>query len=445
MTFFLIIQSFYRNACVPAGSRRAPMNEKAKRRLLGVISTLIGVVLSLAAIEGLAVVWLMIEDGRYTPAAELFERTQNTYVRDLTRGKGCRYVDTLFPHPYVGFVHHANPPCGLRNANNVGLFNTDYPVEKIGSYFTILLTGGSVAGQLAQIDPWPAPRYLEEELNNEYVSPNGQPFLVLNGGDGAWKQPQPFILFALHAQALDGMITLAGMNDFYLFRPWERERLEYPVANFVSVNPMVDDNNFSDAAIGWVLGRMAGGVAGTPLLGHSHAAYVLFRTLEVLAKSQGALRSAKRTTPESIFALPKDVVGDGERIFATQLSLFQKYQRGMEVIARDYDVRTAYFFQPVPAYGKTLTRQEKAVVGDLSYVGLYRRMVDEMMRQRELGMPVFDLGDLFIDVKATVYADGSHLLRSFHGESEGYRIMAKRVAADVASAWGLKRKQDATR
>jgi hypothetical protein len=117
----------------------------------------------------------------------------------------------------------------------------------------------------------------------------------------------------------------------------------------------------------------------------------------------------------------------------------------MEALARDYDIKTAYFFQPVPAYGKTLTAEEQAVVGDLSYLKLYRRMVDGVMCQRDMGLAVFDLGDLFVDVRETVYADGSHLLRSPFGESLGYRLMARRVAADVAATWGLRRKQDATR
>jgi hypothetical protein len=421
------------------------MKDKTKRRLFGVISTVIGIALSVAAIEGTAVLWTMVEDGGYTPAAELFERTQNTYVRDLTRGTNCRYVDTLYPHPYVGFVHHANRPCGLKNVNNVGLFNDDYPLLKRPDRYTILLTGGSVAGQLAQVDPWPAPRYLEEELNSDYESPNGQPFSVLNGGDGAWKQPQPFILFALNAQALDAVITLSGINDYYLFRPWERERLEYPINNFIAVNPLVADDYFGDAAIGWVFGRLAGGVSRDPVLGQSHAAYLLFRTLESLAKGRSGLKSSKHTTLESLFALPADIAGDGERVFATQLELLRKYNLATEALARDYDIKTAYFFQPVPAYGKTLTAEERAVAGDLSYVGLYRRMVDGILRQRDLGLPVFDLGDLFVDVRETVYGDGFHLIRSPFGESLGYRLMARRVAADVATAWGLKRKSDATR
>ena len=75
-----------------------------KKRLFSFISIVVGFVVAMAAVEVMAIGWLYLEDGRHTPAAELFERTQNTYVRDLTKGTTCRYVDTLFPHPYLAFV-----------------------------------------------------------------------------------------------------------------------------------------------------------------------------------------------------------------------------------------------------------------------------------------------------------------------------------------------------
>jgi hypothetical protein len=146
-----------------------------------------------------------------------------------------------------------------------------------------------------------------------------------------------------------------------------------------------------------------------------------------------------------MFALPPGIAGEEEPVFATQLALFQKYNRAIEAIARDFGVKTAYFFQPVPAYGKTLTPQEKAVAGDLSYIAVYRRMVDAMLRQRSLGMAVFDLGDMLVDVRETIYADSVHFYRARDGESLGYRLMAKRVAADLAAAWGLKRKHEGLR
>ena len=96
-----------------------------------------------------------------------------------------------------------------------------------------MLIGGSVASQLAQNAPPPAPRYLEEELNKRYVSPNGKPWLVLNGGDGAWKEPQPFILFSLYASSVDAMISLGGFNEHYYFRSYTeraagKPRLQLP-------------------------------------------------------------------------------------------------------------------------------------------------------------------------------------------------------------------------
>jgi hypothetical protein len=57
-----------------------------KQRIFGWISVLVGIVMALAAIELTAIVWLYLEDGRYVSAEELFQRTQNTYVRDSTRG-----------------------------------------------------------------------------------------------------------------------------------------------------------------------------------------------------------------------------------------------------------------------------------------------------------------------------------------------------------------------
>jgi hypothetical protein len=62
-------------------------------------------------------------------------------------------------------------------------------------------------------------------------------------------------------------------------------------------------------------------------------------------------------------------------------------------------------------------------------------MVDGALQQRDIGLTVLDLGDLFVDVKVTVYPDSVHFLRSPFGESLGYRLMARCVTADVAVAW----------
>ncbi len=411
-----------------------------KRRIFGWISTLVGLVMALAVVEMTAIAWLYIEEGRYTPAAELFERTQNTYVRDSTKGTTCRYVDTLYPHPYLAFVHHANPPCGLGNANNIGLLNDDFPTIKRADRYVVLVTGGSVSSQLAQNISAPAPRFLEEELNRKYVSPNGKPFQVLNGGDGAWKQPQQLILFAMYAGSIDAVVTVDGYNEHYLFRSYTEERLERPLSNFADVNPFVADENFGDAAIGWVMGRIAGSLAAAPLLGSSHAAYMIVRGIESVAKSKDVFKSTKKTTLSSIFALPPEVRGKGDLVFATQLALYQKYTRAIDAVARDNNLKAAYFLQPVPTWGKTLTEAEKGPAANSAEPVLYRRIVDGMMTLRERGLAIHDLGDLLKDVPETIYADDIHFIRDAKGDSKGYRLMAARVGQVLAEAWKLQPK-----
>jgi len=414
-----------------------------KRRIFSLLTVLVGIVLSLSAVELTAIVWLYLEEDRYVSAEELFQRTQNTYVRDLTKGTSCRYIDTLYPHPYLAFVHHGNPPCGLPNVNNIGLLNTDFPTVKRDDVYTVLVVGGSVASQVTQNIRPPAPRFLEEELNRRYVSPNGKPFLVLNGGDGAWKEPQSFILFAMYASSVDAVIALDGYNEHYMFGPFTKERLESPASNFTNVNPFVADENFGDAAIGWMIGRVAGSLAQMPILGHSHAAYMIVRGIEAVAKGQDVLRGdkSKKTTLTSIFALPNDIQGNGDKVFQIQLALYQKYERAIEAVAKENNVKTAYFMQPVPSWGKTLTDEEVRAAGaNMADPVLYRRMVDGMMTLRDQGLPIFDLGDLVKDVKDTIYADDIHFIRDAKGDSKGYRLMAAKVVDDLAKAWNLQPK-----
>jgi hypothetical protein len=412
-----------------------------KQCLFRGLSILVGMVLALAAVEIMAIGWLYFEDGRYTSAVELFERTQNTYVHDLTKGTGCRFIDTLYPHPYLAFVHHANPPCGHSWVNNVGLFGPDFPVNKPADHYVVILTGGSVASYLGGNQGPPYPRFLEEELNKNYISPNGKPWMVLDAAAGAWKVPQSFIVFALYASSVDAMINLSGFNEHYYFQPKMEQRLEAPAANFMEVNPFAADENFGDAAIGWVMGRVAGTLARNPILGHSHAAYIMIRGIEAAAKGKDNFKSNKRTTISSLFALPKDIEDDPERLFAVQLGLYQKYFRAAKAVADDNGVKSAYFLQPIPAWGKALTDEERRVVGDLAYGELYRRMVAGMMTLRERGLPIYDLGTVFENQNGTIYRDDIHYRFNKEHESLGNRIVAARIGELLAATWGLQRKK----
>jgi hypothetical protein len=304
-----------------------------------------------------------------------------------------------------------------------------------------MLTGGSVAAHLGGNEKSPpSPRYLEEELNKKYASPSGKPWMVLTGADGAWKEPQPFILFSLYAGSVDAMVNLSGFNEHYYFQPKDDVRLEAPASSFLEVNPFAADENFGDAAIGWVMGRLAGTLKLDPVLGQSHAAYMIIRGIEAMAKGQGSFRSNKRTTIPGLFMLPQGTPDKPEEIFAIQLGLYQKYFRMTEAVARDNGVKSAYFLQPIPAWGKTLTEEEKRVVGNLAYGDLYRRMVAGMMTLRERGLPIYDLGDVFANQKGTIYADQIHYVSNNLDIGPGDRLVAARIGEVLAETWGLQRK-----
>src|SRR5260370_13517910 len=110
----------------------------------------------------------------------------------MTRGTAWRYIDGLYRHPCVAFVHHANPPCGIPWVNNVGLFGPDFPVVKRSDYYVVMLTGGSVASYLGGNPNAPIPHYLEEGLNHTYVSPNRQPWIRLDGAHRSLQEPPRF-------------------------------------------------------------------------------------------------------------------------------------------------------------------------------------------------------------------------------------------------------------
>ena len=161
----------------------------------------------------------------------------------------------------------------------------------------------------------------------------------------------------------------------------------------------------------------------------------------VVAKGQDIIKtSKKKTTLNSIFNMPEDIRRNPDREFEVQIGLYQKYLRATEALAKDYGLKSAYFIQPAPAIGKTLTDEEKQLVGDLSYRDIYKKMIAGLMTLRERGLPIYDLGDIFANEKGLIYADHIHYWRDSKSESPGNRLMATRIADQLAETWGLQKK-----
>jgi len=410
-----------------------------KRVVFRIVSIVIATIAVAAVVELLANGYLYAKDRRYISARTRIAALGNTFTAGITtQGTGCRYVDTLYPHPYLAFVHHGNPPCGVPDINNIGLFGPDYPSERPADRFVVLVTGGSVAAQFMSsgVDHTP---YLQAMLERDYVSPNGRPFLLLNGGDGARHQPQQLILFLLYADAVHAVVTLDGFNERYFVG--SSVRFEFPSNNFMDVNPLVKAS-YSDVVKRWVVGKLYGRAANSALLSRSQVAYLVLARLDAYLKEQQSIYTAReKTNVNTMFQLPED--WNEERRIAWADGQYRKYIRAMDAVAAQNGVLFAHFLQPVPAIGKPLTPQELAVVGDLGYRPRYERITGDVLALAREGTPVFGLLDLFEQDRRTIYADTIHLRQASDGTSEGYELMARRMATVLASTWHLQPKRTA--
>ena len=408
----------------------------ARQAALKAAALFVGLAVAFVGLEILSTAWLTVRDGRYTSAKELFATSRNSYIQDITHGGNCRYVDTMYPHPYLAFVHHHDDPCGVPGANNIGMLGDNYPVARNPDRYVILVSGGSVASQLGQLFDPARRSFLEEELNRHYVSPTGKPFQVLNGALGAWKQPQQMILFAIYGDFIDAVVTLDGYNEQYLIQPGLGVRFEMPAANYLGVNPIVAQDGFGSLAVSWFLGRIAGWL-GQVVTVHSHAAYLLATALAGKPADDNSGFGAK--TYATMMGLPKDIASSPSAYMDWQIAQYAKYIRVMDLMARDFGIKAMFFLQPVPAVDKPLTAEESRNTPDKSYGPRYVEIARRLVALRDRNIEVRSLLDIFKDEKETIYVDDIHPKRE-RMDSRGYSLLAARMAQDMAGAWGWRAK-----
>jgi len=404
----------------------------ARQTGLKAAALFVGLAVAFIGLELLSTAWLTIRDGRYTPARELFANTRNSYIQDLTIGGNCRYVDTMYPHPYLAFVHHHDDPCGVPGANNIGLLGDNYPAARNPDRYVILVSGGSVASQLSQIYDPARRSFLEEELNRHFVSPTGKPFQVLNGALGAWKQPQQMIVFSIYGDFIDAVVTLDGYNEQYLMTPGLGVRFEMPAANYLGVNPIIAKDGFGNLAISWFMGRIAGWLS-QGVTAHSHAAYLLAVALAGKPPDDNSGFGAK--TYATMMGLPKEIASSPSTYMDWQIAQYAKYIRMMDISAREFGIKSMFFLQPVPAVDKTLTEEESRNTPDKSYGARYVEIVRRLLALKERNIEIRSILDVFKDERGTIYVDDIHPRRE-NMDSRGYSLIAARMAQEMAANWG---------
>jgi len=359
-------------------------------------STLFGLVL----LEGLCTVWALQSRGTMS-VVELNAKESGEVQIPASR---------IQPHPYFGFTFSD----AVEDRNNIGTAGRDFPLRKDDSKFTILVVGGSVANALSRT------RILENELARYDF---GKPVVVLSGAVPAWQQPQSLFMLANYGDVADAVVSVEGFNEHIRLQGGAK-RLEYPNAAFLEVNPVVS-NGFDVCGRTWLSGVLRD-------FSSSHNSRALYFVTKAI---RGRLdhKTESRIVKE-LYELPAD--SQGKKSIDFNLDQYAKYVRLMHATSKCLGLKDAYFVQPCPAIGKTLTPAEVASAGDLSYADTYTAMTNRLVGLNSEGVPVVSLADVFNGCDETIYADKIHCGQ----KTDGYRLMSARIADELARLWQIQKK-----
>jgi len=338
----------------------------------------------------------------------------NSFAAEIG-GTMAGYTATLSSHPYLVHVH--KPGHGI---NRQGLFGPDFPEGRSPDFYQMLITGGSVACQLAGISPDEGA--LTEELEKKYLSYEGKPIRVYNGADGAWKLPQQTVLLMMYAKRFDLVISIDGFNENYVVRG-DPYYIEIPSPSYRVVSPL-GFHAKSALAILWTTAEINQALSRIPAVRKTFTAYCFGQGLLNLAKFYDE-KSRPRQTPVTPLEYPQTQSGQDQRLYRKNEQLIQldNYLGLNQVICRQQDSFYMSVLQPCPALGKSLTEDEKKIVGSLDYKEDYLKMASVYQNAATRNRyPFLSLINVFASEKSSVYKDHIHCENGKN--SLGYGIMA---------------------
>lgn len=339
-----------------------------------------------------------------------------------TSGCTADYRSTLYPHPYLAFVH--DPDC--THTNNIGLLGENVP--PLGNnLFVVGIFGGSVAAQFAGLE---GPTEFERLLNKCYSNKKKQRFLVLNFADGAWKQPQQVIALMLFAKYLDLAISIEGYNETtYGLLHANRAAFSAPADNYIAVNPILYHGYLARNALAVFISY----VEHTPVLNRSNGLKVLIL---------GAKSVIQKIYGDGVASSSVAYRDPWETTIEEELRNYARYVRHFAAIATSEQIGYYFILQPSAAY-KQLTEEEKMAVTATNYKREYD-LIDAMFH-KYVEAHYLSLKDLFQHESRRIFYDNAHMNKpgdlAYGGTaiSYGQQKVAEKLAEFLAEKGAITR------
>ncbi len=368
-------------------------------------------------------------------AARLWENTANHYTKEVSRrDSGCVFGLTLSAHPWLGYLLDSASPCSQGHINDLGTLGRWALGSNLSkSYFTVAVLGGSVAGQLAMGHLHTGLSWIEEELNQNFESPNGKPFRVVAGALGGWNYPAQINFLALHGPSLDAVVAVDGNNEA------NRITAEFPLyapdlnTYFMTTRPR---HSWLVAEIMAGLARARVWITTSSWRKNSVFFYSAFHAALGWFDRSSLFREAMAPLMQH-FDLPANWSKDRKRDW--NYARYEQYLYNLKGISDAHGIRHAHFLQPVPFIGKEMTSEERKAVPNVDkevILGLEQARA----RAEKRGVNTSSLLEVFSGIREQVYSDQVHCIFSEDGDSPGYRHMSRKIVKELARMWRLKRR-----
>ncbi len=350
----------------------------------------------------------------------------NSYVQLLEKEEKCNYSSFLFPHPYLGWVHWNNPKCSNKfTFNSDGFPGPEFPIKKYEEFFDILITGGSVAEQLA-------PRKCKNRENalcnnflgkalKEYISSNNKKIRVFNGAAGAYKHPHQSIVATLFGKNFDLIISIEGFNEHYMLEDNNLKKFSFPANNYnVASNGFYLDSSFNRLIIELVSSYK--NLANKFFLAdNSHFHSLSYRMLKIIAEKKYFKINNKRQNFSNLWEYDKtrlNSVDIEEFKFENLVSQWKNFIAS----SSSNGAKAIVIIQPVPQLYKNLTLEEKEFTNHRDYKKIFLKMAEEAEKLRlNENLMVYDFLNIFEQYNETIYQDAIHI------NTKGNKIMASHL------------------
>ena len=315
-----------------------------------------------------------------SPSDIIRDNNINSFVQLIEEENKCSYFSSLFPHPYLGWVHWNNPECEQNiKYNSDGFVGPEFPISNSKDYYDILITGGSVSAQFGPgikcnnkknnfcID------FLGEVLKN-YSSRKKKPIRIFNSGAGAYKHPHQSIISILFGKNFDLIISIEGFNEHYMFQNNSNpKKISYPASNFdISTNGFFLDNPLNEFLIKFTL--IFKNFSNNLIIKHSHfhaLSYLILKKIIFLSTSD----NSRVNNFQNLWDYKKkDLYGIDFNKF--QYDNLESMWRSFIFSSNSNGADAIVIIHPVPQLFKELTDKEKEISEHKNYKDIFLKMAE---------------------------------------------------------------------